>query len=367
MRVVVAMSGGVDSSVAAVLMRKAGHDVVGISLQLWDHSGTDENRFGSCCSPDDLYDARRVAEQLDMPFYVINAQADFRKHVVDGFTQSYLRGETPSPCVNCNDYVKFDRLLEITEKLGGDRLVTGHYARTRVHPDGRVSLHRAADRAKDQTYFLFSLRQDRLSRVLFPLGDMTKDEVRELAMANGLPTASKHDSQELCFVPDNDYGAFLEGEGATPVPGEIVDLEGRVRGIHRGLYRYTIGQRRGLGIASPEPLYVIGMDLERNRLLVGPDSSLFRHGLIARDVSWIREEPQVDDDVQGRIRYRSRDSSLRLTRLGDGRYLVYFAEPQRAITPGQAVVFYSGDQVLGGGWIERPTQDDFAGVQELQV
>ena len=352
MRVVVAMSGGVDSSVAAVLAREAGHEVIGISLQLWDYSGTDENKFGTCCSPDDLYDARRIAEQLEIPFYVVNAQTDFRKHVVDEFTSSYARGETPNPCVRCNDHVKFDRLLDMTDALGGEMLVTGHYARRETLDDGRFILRKAVDRAKDQTYFLFTLDQARLRRLWFPLGGMTKDAVRELAMNRGLPTASKHDSQELCFVPDNDYGRFIETQGIEATAGDIVDVQGRVRGRHRGLHHYTIGQRRGLGIASPDPLYVLALDLPGNRLIVGPDQALFEHGLVARGVSWVAGEPGSDEDVLARIRYRAREVPVQLQALGQGRYVVRFAEPQRAVTPGQAVVFYRDDQVLGGGWIE---------------
>jgi tRNA-specific 2-thiouridylase len=359
MRVVVAMSGGVDSSVAAMIARDAGHDVVGISLQLWDHSGIDENRFGTCCSPDDLYDARRVAEQIGIPFYVVNAQADFRRHVVDAFTASYLRAETPNPCVHCNNHVKFDRLLELARGLGADLLATGHYARKTILPDGRYALRRAVDPAKDQTYFLFHLDQERLERIWFPLGEMTKQEVREYAMARGLPTASKHDSQELCFVPDNDYAGFIEAQGVKADPGEIIDLEGRVRGRHRGLFHYTVGQRKGLGISSSDPLYVVALDHGANRVIVGPDRALFQQGLEARGVNWISGQPAPDEEVSARIRYRARDAAVRWRLLEAGRYEIRFAEPQRALTPGQAIVFYKDDRVLGGGWIHRNLQPGF--------
>jgi len=326
--------------------------VIGVSLQLWDYSQSDENKFGTCCSPDDLYDARRVAEQLGIPFYVVNAQEEFRTHVVDGFTASYARGETPNPCVHCNDTVKFDRLLSLTDGLGADMLVTGHYAQRATLEDGSHVLRKARDTGKDQTYFLFKLDQARLARVMFPLGGMTKQEVRELAMARGLPTASKHDSQELCFVPDNDYGSFLEGEGLEPVLGDIVDLEGRIRGRHRGLHHYTIGQRKGLGIGASAPLYVLALDRAHNRVIVGSEQDLFQHGLIARGITWVGGEAPEDLAMAARIRYRANEVPVLLQQLEGDRYRVLFVEPQRAVAPGQAIVFYRDDLVLGGGWIE---------------
>lgn len=354
MRVVVAMSGGVDSSVAAALMKEAGHEVIGMALRLWDYSGRDENNFGTCCSPDDLYDARRVAQLLDIPFYVVNSERDFRQQVVESFTESYLKGETPNPCVHCNDTVKFERLLQLARGLGAERLATGHYARKHLLPNGKEVLRKAADAGKDQTYFLFRLDQARLNEVLFPLGDFTKSEVRAMAESRGLPTASKHDSQELCFIPDNGYGQFIEEQGHKAEPGDIVDLDGRVMGRHRGLFHYTIGQRRGLGIANPEPLYVLGVDVKQNRLLVGPDHALFRTGLLAREVNWVAGPPDASMELSARIRYRSKEVPVKWRRREDGRYELYFATPQRAVTPGQAVVFYHDDCVLGGGWIDGP-------------
>lgn len=354
MRVVVAMSGGVDSSVAAALMKEAGHEVIGMALRLWDYSGHDENNFGTCCSPDDLYDARRVAQLLEIPFYVVNSEKDFRQQVVESFTQSYLQGETPNPCVHCNDTVKFERLLQLARGLGAERLATGHYARKVLLPNGKEVLRKAADGSKDQTYFLFRLDQERLNEVFFPLGDFTKTEVRAMAEARGLPTASKHDSQELCFIPDNGYGQFIEAQGHAAVPGDIVDLTGRVLGRHRGLFHYTIGQRRGLGIAHPDPLYVLGVDVARNQLLVGPDQALFRSGLLARDVNWVAGPPAPSEELSARIRYRAREVPVKWMARPDGQYELYFATPQRAVTPGQAVVFYQEDRVLGGGWIVGP-------------
>lgn len=351
MRVVIAMSGGVDSSVAAALLKEAGHDVIGLALQLWDYSHTDEDKFGTCCSPDDLQDARRVAQLLDIPFYVVNSERDFRQQVVDSFTESYLKGETPNPCVHCNDTVKFERLLTLAQGMGADMLATGHYARKEQLPNGLEVLRKATDRTKDQTYFLFRLDQARLNQVLFPLGALTKPEVRALAEARGLPTASKHDSQELCFIPDQGYGQFIEEQGHPAEPGDIVDLEGRKLGRHRGLFHYTIGQRKGLGIAHPEPLYVLALDVEHNQLVVGSDKHLFRQGLLAREVNWVAGEPDPEEPLSARIRYRATEVPVRLVRRDEGLYEVYFVTPQRAITPGQAVVFYQGELVRGGGWI----------------
>jgi len=355
MRVVVAMSGGVDSSVAALLMQEAGHEVIGVSLQLWDYSTHDENKFGSCCSPDDLYDARRVAEKLEMPFYVVNAEAEFRREVVDAFVATYGQAETPSPCVHCNHRVKFRRLVQIARGLGADRLVTGHYVRSHRSAEGAVRLFKALDGAKDQSYFLFNLSQSVLSYLDFPLGTLTKAEVRARASAIGLPTASKHESQELCFIPENDYVAFLAGGGGEMPEGDIVDVAGVVLGRHRGLHRHTIGQRKGLGIAASEPLYVLGMDSASNRLIVGSNQALFLDGLLARDVVWLQGKPPEDLHLWARIRSRAREARMTLHPAeSDGEWTVQFEEPQRAISPGQAVVFYNGDELLGGGWIVSP-------------
>ncbi len=359
MRAVVAMSGGVDSSVAALLSVRAGYEVVGVALQLWDHSQVDENLFGTCCSPDDLHDARRVCDDLGIPFYVIDSQSDFREKVVDGFIASYSRGLTPSPCIHCNNRVKFARLLDLADEFGGARLVTGHYARIEGREHGGFRLLRGIDRRKDQSYFLFNLSQDDLARIDFPLGGLFKQDVRELARKHGLPTASKHESQELCFVPDGDYAAFLEKEGLEARPGEIVNEKGEIMGYHKGIHRYTIGQRRGLGIAAPHPLFVLDLDHARNRVIVGENKRVFSSSLVARNVCWVNGNPEKE--VQARIRYGAEPAAARVRDLGDGSWKVEFRKPQRAVTPGQAVVFYRDEEVVGGGWIER---DDRADIQE---
>lgn len=367
MRVVVAMSGGVDSSLAAALLKEQGHEVIGMALRLWNYADAEQTRqkqgtdcetpndqVGTCCSPDDLFDARRIAEQLDIPFYVSSAERDFKKHVVDDFTAAYLNGITPNPCVHCNDTVKFDRLLQLALGLGADALATGHYARKVQLPDGRALLRKAVDSSKDQTYFLFRLEQERLAKVIFPLGEFTKPEVRAMAEARGLPTASKHDSQELCFVSRDGHGAFIEEQGFSAEPGDIVHIDGPVVGRHRGLYHYTVGQRRGLGVAWEEPLYVLGLDMPKNQLVVGPDRLLFRSGLVAQEVTWTAGPPDPSVELKARIRYRGKEVPVRLEALDGARWAVYFASPQRAITPGQAIVFYQDDLILGGGWIVEP-------------
>ena len=355
-RVVVAMSGGVDSSTAAALLKEQGYDVIGISMQLWDYTEGERDGFGSCCSLDDLYDARRVADKLDIPFYVVNFEEMFSKAVVDYFVESYLQGETPNPCLKCNQVLKFEVLLKRALELEADFLATGHYARVMYNADtGRYLLLRGKDLTKDQSYFLFTMTQEQLSRIIFPLGDLTKTDVRRLAKKIGLNVAEKKDSQEICFAPE-DYPSFVAQYTGhrKDTKGDIVDVHGKVLGIHNGLYRYTIGQRKGLGVARGEPLYVLKIDTEKNQLVVGPEKGLFSEGLIAREANWIGiSSLESEIEVLARIRYRHRGAEAVVSPLDDGRVEVRFKRPEKSITPGQAVVFYKGDEVVGGGWIEK--------------
>lgn len=350
------MSGGVDSSVTAALLQEEGHEVIGISMQVWDYSqfsAPDGEKFDTCCSLDDIHDARRVAEQIGIPFYVVNFEEEFRRLVIDDFVDEYFRGRTPNPCVRCNQRIKFELLLHKARELNADYLATGHYAQIEQRADGLFHLLRGLDPGKDQSYFLFTLTQDQLARVLFPLGGMTKGEVRRLAAERGLRVAEKGESQEICFVPDDDYIRFLEDERGTGLmAGEIVDAAGNVLGRHDGTYRYTVGQRRGLGIAHSHPLYVVGVDADSRQVIVGPKEELVSTGLVAGDVTWIVPPVVQTVDASCKIRYRHQPVPCSVAVLADGRAEVRFREPEKSVTPGQAVVFYRGDEVLGGGWIE---------------
>lgn len=354
-RIVVAMSGGVDSSVTAALLKQEGYDVIGISMQVWDYSkfaAPDGEKFDTCCSLDDIHDARRVAEQIGIPFYVVNFEDEFQRLVIDDFVDEYFRGRTPNPCVRCNQLIKFELLLRKARELGADFLATGHYARIERRADGTFHLFKGVDHGKDQSYFLFTLTQEQLSRTLFPLGGMTKGEVRGLAASFGLRVAEKGESQEICFVPDNDYVRFIEEERSVGLmSGDIVDAAGNVLGRHDGTYRYTVGQRRGLGIAHSHPLYVVGVDAEKREVVVGPRDDLFSDGLIADNVNWIEPAGSLLDEVACKIRYRHQPVPCRIAILADGRVEVRFRAREKSVTPGQAVVFYNGDEVLGGGWI----------------
>ncbi len=359
-RVVVAMSGGVDSSVTAALLQEQGYEVIGISLQLWDHSqGTlPEGATGGCCSLDDLHDARRVAEQIGIPFYTVNAEEEFRRLVVDDFVGEYFAGRTPNPCTRCNERIKFGLLLERARELGAELLATGHYARIVRDEGGRFRLLAGLDQNKDQSYFLFTLNQEQLSRTLFPVGGMTKPEVRALAERFGLRTAAKGESQEVCFIPDDDYVRFLEEErGGGLLSGAIVDLAGNELGRHHGIYRYTVGQRRGLGIAHPHPLHVLGVNVASRQVIVGAKGELPRGGLLATGVNWIVPPGSETMETSCRIRYRHRPVPCRVTILPDGGAEVRFVSPEPGVTPGQAVVFYDGENVLGGGWIAGSVTD----------
>jgi tRNA-specific 2-thiouridylase len=368
MKIAVAMSGGVDSSAAAALLKAEGHDLVGFSMQLWNQRrgiNVDENGDplpSRCCSLDDVYDARRVAAELGFPFYVLNLEQDFERDVVQPFVSSYLNGETPIPCVACNSRLKFASLDRLAASLGCEKVATGHYARVEFEPaTGRHRLFRGRNQQKDQSYFLWELTQEQLSRSLFPLGEMSKPEVRDVARKEGLAVAEKAESQEICFVPDGNYAGFidryLEAEdqaGQIPAAGEIVNSRGEELGQHGGIHRYTIGQRRGIGIQHQRPLYVISIDSAKNRVMVGEEDELLQPEFTAAGVNWIAfDSPTAPVRAEVRVRYRHQAAPATITPLSNGRVRVVFDDLQRAITPGQATVFYRGDEVLGGGWIVK--------------
>jgi tRNA-specific 2-thiouridylase len=353
MRIVVAMSGGVDSSVAAALLAQAGHEVIGLSMQLYDQQ-QGEVRFGSCCTIDDLHDARRVAARIGIPHYIVNFERQFTDTVVSNFVREYAAGRTPIPCVHCNGDLKFAALSARAATFGADFVATGHYARVeRDDRAGRFVLKRGVDARKDQSYFLFTLTQEQLARAMFPVGWLAKSAVRDTARALGLTVADKHDSYEICFVPDGDHAAFVERQRGEPTPGALRDLNGRILGRHEGVHHFTVGQRKGIGLSSPIPLYVVGIDAESGSVTVGPRHALERTELTASDVNWISgAPPAAGARVTAQIRYRHREAPASLAPLPDARVRVRFDEPQVAMAPGQAVVFYDGDTVVGGGWIE---------------
>jgi tRNA-uridine 2-sulfurtransferase len=365
--IAVAMSGGVDSSAVAAMLRAEGHNVIGLTMQLWNqrrlagHAGMPESVQGRCCSIDDVYDARRVAETLGIPYYVVNHEERFERDVVRPFVEEYLAGRTPIPCSLCNNHLKFDQLLIVAQQIGADQIATGHYAQVSFDDQrGRWLLKRPADRSKDQTYFLFGLTQEQLSRTLFPLGGMTKPEVRELARKHKLVIAEKPDSQEICFVPGGNYKRFLEaylteqGDQPVAVGGEMVTTDGKVIGEHAGVHNFTVGQRKGLGVATGSPLYVIQIKNDTRQVVVGKDEELYSRTLTACRVTLISAAEILEPmRVTVKIRHKHQPAPATIESSGRDEVRVTFDEPQRALTPGQAAVFYDGDIVVGGGWIDN--------------
>ena len=368
--IAIAMSGGVDSSTVAAMLHAQGHTVVGLTLQLWNQrrlagrEGMPESVQGRCCSIDDVYDARRVAEHLGIPYYLVNAQDRFEAEVVRPFVSEYLAGRTPIPCTLCNNHLKFDQLLATARQIGAEKIATGHYARNHFCAErNRWILSRPADRSKDQTYFLFGLTQEQLSRTLFPLGDLHKPAVREMAADAGLALAAKPDSQEICFIPGGSYSQFLkayldeQGRELPDSSGELVSTSGETLGRHEGIHSFTVGQRKGLGLSSPDPLYVLKIHPDSHRVEVGPDTDLYSRTLRANRLNWVSiAEPSEPIRVSIKIRHRHEPApaTLRVIDPQNGEPATIeatFDDPQRAITPGQSAVFYQDDEVAGGGWI----------------
>lgn len=354
-KVVVGMSGGVDSSVAAYLLKEQGYDVIGVTMQIWqDEDVFVQSQEGGCCGLSAVDDARRVAERLEIPYYVMNFKEDFHKYVIDYFVSEYEKARTPNPCIACNRYVKWESLLHRSLEIGADYIATGHYARIMQLPNGRYTIRNSVTAAKDQTYALYNLTQEQLSHTLMPVGDYDKPHIRQIAEEIGLPVATKHDSQDICFVPDHDYASFITQEtGKESMPGNFVDEEGNVMGQHRGLIHYTIGQRKGLGISSATPIFVRELRPETNEVVLCKSESLFSRDCHVDNVNYMAEE-KLTEPVRaiGKIRYSHAGAPCTLYPQPDGTLLAQFDEPQRAMTPGQAAVFYQDDHVLCGGTIE---------------
>lgn len=354
-KVVVGMSGGVDSSVAAYLLKEQGYDVVGVTMQIWqDQDVFVQSQEGGCCGLSAVEDARRVAEQLEIPYYVMNFKADFQKSVIDYFVSEYEKGRTPNPCIACNRYVKWESLLQRSLEIGADYIATGHYARILRLPNGRYSIRNSVTAAKDQTYALYNLTQEQLAHTLMPVGEYEKMQIREIAEKIGLPVASKQDSQDICFVPDHDYAGFIAKEtGREGEPGNFVDEEGNILGRHKGIIHYTIGQRKGLGISADTPIFVKELRPNTNEVVLCKSESLFRRNLRVSHVNYMAE-PHLTEPVRaiGKVRYSHKGAPCILYPQPDGTLIGEFDEPQRAMTPGQAAVFYRDDYVLCGGTIE---------------
>lgn len=352
-KAMVAMSGGVDSSVAAYLVKEMGLDAIGVTMKLFDNDLIGEEAESSCCSLSDVEDARLVANRLGINHYVFNFSDDFKTQVVDRFVDAYEKGLTPNPCIDCNRYIKFKRLMDRAKELEQDYVVTGHYVRTFTEPGGRSYLFRGKDRSKDQSYVLYSLSQEELAHSMFPLGDLTKEETREIAEKQGFLNARKKDSQDICFVPDGKYEEFIRSYTGKEYPaGDFIGLDGEVLGTHKGLISYTIGQRKGLGLALPEPLYVKSKNIEENKVILGRDEELYTSSMEVADVNWIALDTLTEDlDCTVKVRYSQDDHPAKLIPLSENTVRVEFKDPERAITPGQAAVFYDGEMVVGGGTI----------------
>ncbi|MCI8483402.1 MAG: tRNA 2-thiouridine(34) synthase MnmA [Lachnospiraceae bacterium] len=353
-KVVVGMSGGVDSSVAAWLLKEQGYEVIGVTMQIWQEESEQIQEEQGCCGLSAVEDARRVAAMLDIPYYVMNFKSEFKKNVIDYFVTEYLQGRTPNPCIACNRYVKWESLLQRSMKIGADYIATGHYARIRKLPNGRFALQKSATDAKDQTYALYNLTQDQLSHTLMPVGDYTKEEIRGMAEKIGLRTANKPDSQEICFIPDQDYPGFIEQErqGDVPPPGNFVTGDGKILGRHKGITHYTIGQRKGLGIAMGYPVFVTEIRPETNEVVLGSNEEVFGTILYGGRLNFMSiPDLEREMEVTAKIRYNHKGASCRIRKVEQDKILCQFKEPVRAITPGQAVVFYEDDVVVGGGTI----------------
>jgi tRNA-specific 2-thiouridylase len=351
-RILAALSGGVDSSVAALVLQRQGWEVIGISMDLYDFSKVTKDRAGTCCSLDDLYDARRVCDTLNIPYYVLNMRDEFRREVIDPFVREYSTGRTPNPCILCNEHLKFRALLRKADELEAEGVATGHYAVIRREASGRCRLFAAPDESKDQSYFLFSLESERLRRIHFPVGEMDKSEVRKIAQEAGIPVFEKRESQDICFVTDDSYTEFLNRKGVEEREGRILDRGGNILGTHKGVLRYTVGQRKGLGIAAKEPLYVVAIDAERNEIVLGTEDETHSSSATAGRLSFVSGAPPAQKfRATAKVRFRHPGVGATV-RVVEDRLKVNFDSPQRSVTPGQALVLYDGKEVLGGGWIE---------------
>lgn len=356
-KVVVGMSGGVDSSVAAYLLKEQGYEVIGVTMQIWqDEDSFEQEENGGCCGLSAVDDARRVAERLGIPYYVMNFKREFKAHVMDYFTAEYLCGRTPNPCIACNRYVKWESLLRRSQEIGADYIATGHYARVERLSNGRYAIRNSVTAVKDQTYALYNLTQEQLAHTLMPVGDYTKDEIRVIAERIGLAVAHKRDSQEICFIPDNDYAGFIDRERGeqVPPPGNFVSVDGTVLGKHKGITHYTVGQRKRLGIALGHPVFVVAIRPETNEVVLGEDQDVYTDRLYADKLNFMAL-PDITEPVmlQAKIRYSHAGSPCRVVRTGKDEICCEFLEPVRAVTPGQAVVLYDGEYVAGGGSIVR--------------